>query len=310
VQGENAAERRGSPEDKTNMMTGMEDARFGVAHLDRIALHYAEMGPADGPLVILLHGFPDNCLGWRHQMPALAKAGFRVIAPDQRGYGVSGKPRGVKAYDLDELAQDVIALGHHFGEAKLRVVGHDWGASVAWWLCSTRPAAMEKAAMINAPHPAVWKQAMFADKEQRRKSRYVKMFRLRGLPEWMMRRKNFSGLIEALEASAREGAFSEAEWEQYRKAWREPKALTSMIHWYRALLKKDLSAPVARIDVPVLLIWGEKDEFADVSLAKKSIDLCERGGTLFFGEGTHWVLREEPKPINDMLITFLRSDQE
>lgn len=292
------------------MMTGMEDARFGVAHLERIALHYAEMGPEDGPLVILLHGFPDNCLGWRHQMPDLAKAGFRVIAPDQRGYGLSGKPKGIAAYDLDELAEDVIQLGKHFGEEKLRVVGHDWGASVAWWLCATRGDKMEKAAMINAPHPAIWKREMYADPVQRKKSRYVKMFRLRGIPEWAMRRKNYSALIEALEGSAREGAFEKEEWVQYRKAWSEPKALTSMIHWYRALLKKELPKAPGKIDVPVLLIWGEKDQFGDVSLAKKSIELCERGGTLFFAEGTHWVLREEAASINPMLVTFLRSDQD
>ena len=169
---------------------------------------------------------------------------------------------------------------------------------------------MEKAAMINAPHPSVWKQAMYEDKAQRKKSRYVKMFRLRGIPEWAMRRKNFDTLIEALEASARKGAFDPQEWDLYRKAWSEPKALTSMIHWYRALLKKDLSSPVARIDVPVLIVWGEKDNFADVSLAKKSIELCERGGTLFLSEGTHWVLREEAASINPMLVTFLRSDQD
>lgn len=293
-----------------NMISGMEEARFGVAHLDRISLHYAEMGPEDGPLVILLHGFPDNCLGWKHQMPALARAGFRVIAPDQRGYGVSSKPRGVKAYDLDELAEDVVALGAHFGEARLRVVGHDWGASVVWWLCSTRADKMEKAAMINAPHPAIWKHAMYTDKAQRKKSRYVKAFRLRVLPEMMIRRGNFRALVETLKGSAREGAFGDAEFDAYRKAWREPKAMTSMVHWYRALLRKKLPVEPARIDVPVLLIWGEKDEFADLSLAKRSIDLCERGATLFFAEGTHWVLREEPRPINDMLLTFFRTDQD
>ncbi|MEP5261975.1 MAG: alpha/beta hydrolase, partial [Nitratireductor sp.] len=94
------------------------------------------------------------------------------------------------------------------------------------------------------------------------------------------------------------------------RAWSEPKALTSMIHWYRALLKKELPAEPPRIETPVLLIWGEKDQFGDVSLAKKSIALCERGGTLFFAEGTHWVLREEAASINPMLITFLRSDQD
>lgn len=292
------------------MVCGMEGARFGVAHLDRIALHYAEMGPEDGPLVLLLHGFPDTCMGWRHQMPALAKAGFRAVAPDQRGYGVSGKPRGVPAYDLDELAEDVIALAAHFGETRLRVVGHDWGASVAWWLASTRADVMEKAAMINAPHPAIWKHAIHNDKAQRKKSRYVRGMRMRVLPEMMIRRKNYAAFVSSLKGSSREGAFEEAEFDAYRRAWDEPKALTSMIHWYRALLKKALPAQPARIETPVLLIWGERDIFADVSLAKRSIDLCERGGSLFFAEGTHWVQREEPQRINEMLITFLRSDQQ
>lgn len=291
------------------MINGMEGARFGVAHLDRISLHYAEMGPDDGPLVILLHGFPDTCLGWSHQMPALAKAGFRVVAPDQRGYGVSGKPKGVRAYDLDELADDIVALGAHFGETRLRVVGHDWGASVAWWLASTRASAMEKAAMINAPHPAIWKRSMYADKDQRKKSRYVKAMRLRWLPEMAIRRGGFAPFIATLKEAAREGVF-DGEIEAYKKAWREPGALTSMLNWYRALLKKKLPATPPRIETPVMLIWGEKDPFADIALARASIALCERGGTLFFAEGSHWVHREEAQPINDMLITFLQSDQD
>ncbi|MBX3490217.1 alpha/beta hydrolase [Parvibaculum sp.] len=291
------------------MINGMEEARFGVAHLDRISLHYAEMGPADGPLVILLHGFPDTCLGWSHQMPALAKAGFRVVAPDQRGYGLSGKPRGVRAYDLDELADDIVAFGAHFGETRLRVVGHDWGASVAWWLASTRGAHLEKAAAINAPHPAVWKRSMYGDKAQRKKSRYVKAMRLRWLPEMAIRRKNFEPFVETLKAAARAGVF-DGEVEAYKKAWREPKALTSMLHWYRALLKKEMPEAPGRIETPLLLIWGEKDQFAETALARESIALCERGGTLFFAEGSHWVHREEVQPINEMLITFLQSDQD
>ena len=162
------------------MMTGMEDARFGVAHLDRIALHYAEMGPEDGPLVILLHGFPDNCLGWRHQMPDLAKAGFRVIAPDQRGYGVSGKPKGVAAYDLDELAEDVIQLGKHFGEEKLRVVGHDWGGAVAWAFALNHPEMTEKLIVLNLPHPRGLARELANDPDQQRASIYAQNFKREG----------------------------------------------------------------------------------------------------------------------------------
>lgn len=291
-------------------IAGMEEARFSVAHLDRVTLHYAEMGPEDGPLIILLHGFPDSCLGWRYQMPALAKAGFRVVAPDQRGYGVSGKPRGVASYDLDELADDVIALGAHLGETQLRVVGHDWGASIAWWLCSARAEHMDKAAMINAPHPAIWKRAMHSDRAQRKQSRYVRRMKMRVLPEMAIRRRNYEALVDVLKTSSREGAFDDAEFDTYRRNWDQPKALTSMIHWYRALLKKKLPDTLSPIKVPVLLVWGEKDIFAEASLAKESVALCERGGSLFFEEGTHWVHREEPDRVNDMLMLFFRSDQE
>lgn len=187
----------------------MEPIRFGQARVNGITLHYAEAGPADGPPVVLLHGFPEFWAGWRDQIPALAAAGFRVIAPDQRGYNLSDKPQGVAAYDLDRLVEDVVALADHFDIAKLKLVGHDWGASVAWWLATTRPERLERLAIINAPHPAIWRKAMRDDPVQNKKSWYVQMFRLPWLPEAMMKSRNYRGLSDGLVSSSRPGTFSE-----------------------------------------------------------------------------------------------------
>src|SRR5262245_49963647 len=116
----------------------------GEADVNGVRLRYVEAGPRDGPPVMLLHGFPEGWAGWRHQIPALVDAGFRVVAPDQRGYNLSAKPAGVAAYDLDLLAGDVLALAEHLDLGPLRVVGHDWGASVAWWTASTQPQRLHK----------------------------------------------------------------------------------------------------------------------------------------------------------------------
>jgi pimeloyl-ACP methyl ester carboxylesterase len=281
--------------------------RFGQARINEISLHYAEAGPEDGPPVVLLHGFPEFWAGWRHQIPALAEAGFRVIAPDQRGYNLSDKPKGVAAYDLDRLAGDVVGLADYLGIAKLKLVGHDWGASVVWWLATTRPERLERVAAINAPHPAIWRKAMRDDAEQRKKSWYVQMFRLPWLPEAMMRSRNYRGLFNGLVSSSRPGTFSADDFADYRLAWSRPGAMTAMVNWYRALLKKKMSDALPRIETPALLIWGVKDKFGSVSGAEASLALCGKGRALFIDDATHWVQHEEADRVNAALIEFLSS---
>jgi pimeloyl-ACP methyl ester carboxylesterase len=281
--------------------------RFGKAQVNGIALHYAEAGPADGPPLVLLHGFPEFWAGWRHQIPALADAGFRVIAPDQRGYNLSDKPKGVEAYDLDRLADDVVGLADHFGIAKLKLVGHDWGASVAWWLATSKPERLERLAVINAPHPWIWRKAMRDDPEQRKKSWYVQMFRLPWLPEAMMRSRNWRGLSDGLVSSSKPGTFGDDDFADYRVAWSRPGAVTAMVNWYRALLKKRMPEGLPRIEMPVLLIWGLDDRFGSVSGAEASLALCGDARKLFIDGATHWVQHEEPARINAALIDFLRA---
>lgn len=283
-----------------------DDIRFGRAQVNGLDIHYAEAGAADAPPVILLHGFPEFWAGWRAQIPALAAAGFRVIAPDQRGYNLSGKPKGVAAYDLDRLVEDVIGLADHFGLNKVKLVGHDWGASVVWWLATTRPERLDRMVVINAPHPALWRKAMREDKEQRRKSRYVQMFRLPWLPEAMMRSRNYKGLYDGLVSSSRPGTFTAEGFAAYRAAWSHPGALTAMVNWYRALLKKRMPEALPWIKAPALVIWGLDDQFGAVSGAEASLALCEKGRKLFIEGATHWVHHEEPGRVNAALIEFLR----
>jgi pimeloyl-ACP methyl ester carboxylesterase len=283
-----------------------EDIRFGRARVNGIELHYAEAGRPDAPPVILLHGFPEFWAGWHAQIEALTAAGFRVIAPDQRGYNLSGKPKGVEAYDLDRLAEDVTVLADHLGIEKIKVAGHDWGASVVWWLTTTRPERIERAVMINAPHPALWRKAMREDKAQRRKSWYVQMFRLPWLPEAMMKSRNYRGLSDGLVASSRPGTFNDNIFAAYRAAWAQPGALTGMVNWYRALLKKRMPDALPWIGMPVLVIWGLDDKFGEVSGAEASLALCERGEKLFIEGATHWVHHEEPARVNAALIAFMR----
>ena len=277
------------------------------AAVNGIDLHYIEAGPPDGRAVILLHGFPEFCEGWWHQLPALAAAGFRVIAPDQRGYNLSSKPRAIAAYDLDVVAHDVLALANHLGLTSLRLVGHDWGASVAWWLATTDGGRLAKMAVLNAPHPVLWRRAMRTNRAQRRKSWYVHLFRLPWLPELGLRANNFKALQRSLLDSSLPGAFSAADLEAYRRAWAQPGALSAMINWYRALLRKPLAAEVPGIAVDTLMIWGCNDKFGDVSVAEESIKLCAHGRAVYFDDATHWVHHEQPERVNSLLIEFLRS---
>ena len=141
-----------------------------------VKLHVVQSGPVDGPLVILLHGFPEFWYGWRKQIPALANAGFRVWAPDQRGYNTSEKPPNVRDYRLDKLADDVAGLIGISGRRRVTVVGHDWGGAVAWWLAANYPELVERLVILNVPHPLVMQRLIYTDPRQTLRSWYMFFF--------------------------------------------------------------------------------------------------------------------------------------
>ncbi len=273
-----------------------------------IDLHVAQAGPADGPPLILLHGFPEYWGGWAKQIPALAAAGYRVWAPDQRGYNLSSKPAGLRAYAIDELARDVLGLMDATGHQQVRLVGHDWGAAVAWWVAGHHPQRLSHLAILNVPHLAVMFGAVWRSWAQMRRSWYIFAFQLPRLPEASLRRNNWTNAIRALKGSARRGTFNDAEIEQYRAAWSQPGAITGMVNWYRAAGRSQRKLrSLGRIRVPTLMIWGAHDIALGRELAQPSIDQCDRGRLVFIEEAGHFVQHEESERVNELLVEFLQN---
>jgi len=282
-----------------------EGARVRFVTTNGVRLHVVEAGPADGPLVVLLHGFPELWYGWRRQIEPLAEAGYRVLVPDQRGYNLSEKPRGVSAYRLDALAGDVVGLIEDVGREKAAVVGHDWGAVVAWWLALTHAERLERLAILNVPHPAVMRRHMRSSFRQLRRSWYILFFQLPWLPEWFLRRHGFRNAVRALRAS-RPGTFSDADLEVYREAWGQPRALRSMVHWYRAALQTTSRRPPSlRVSVETLMLWGCRDIALGREMAAPSIDLCDTGRLILFEQASHWLQHEEAEHVTRLLLSFL-----
>ncbi|HTG32552.1 MAG TPA: alpha/beta hydrolase [Thermoanaerobaculia bacterium] len=270
-----------------------------------VHLHVVEAGPESGPLLILLHGFPEFWYGWRRQIEPLAAAGFHVLVPDQRGYNLSDKPASIAAYNIDNLARDIVGLIDEAGAAKAYVAGHDWGGAVGWWLGVKHPERLEKLALLNIPHPLVMKRAVRKDPAQRKKSSYIFFFQLPWLPEHSFRKNNFARGVKSLQGSSRPGTFTDADLALYREAWSQPGEVRSMIHWYRASLRSQPESPASpRVRVPTLLLWGEKDRFLGREMAQPSIDLCDDGRLVFVAEASHWIQHEEPERVTRELLGF------
>jgi pimeloyl-ACP methyl ester carboxylesterase len=269
-----------------------------------LRLHVVQAGPADGPLVVLLHGFPEYWASWRAQLAALAAAGYCVWAPDQRGYNLSDKPLGIEAYALPTLAADIIGLLDAAGVRQASLVGHDWGGIVAWYLAAHYPGRVACTTIINVPHPAVVLPNLWRVPSQVARSWYIAFFQLPELPERLIKRRNWRFGEQALQGSSRPGIFSAAEVARYKVAWAQPGALTAMLNWYRAL-RLPAAGQWPRIWGAVQIIWGRHDAFLDARLAQLSLQQCGRGQLHYFPHATHWVQLEEAEAVNDLLLKFL-----
>jgi epoxide hydrolase 4 len=296
------------------MIRSMEDASEavaltdGYAHAGEVRLHYVEAGPSDGPLVLLLHGFPEFWYSWRRQLPALVSAGYRAVAPDLRGYNLSEKPSSWREYGAEHLAGDIAGLIRALGRERAFVVGHDWGAAVAYYAATFHPAAVERLAIINVPHPARM-LAGLRTLRQLRKSWYMFFFQIPALPEYLLARENYSFAKRSLRANATRGAFTDEDLERYVAAWSQPGALTGMIAYYRAALRhtprKALSS-LRPISAPTLVIWGERDAYLGSELAEPEPGWVPDVRVRRIPEASHWVQHEAPERVNELLIEFLR----
>lgn len=268
-------------------------------------LHTVTAGDPADPLVVLLHGFPDFWYGWRDQIPALVEAGYRVVVPDQRGYNLSEKPDGVGSYRVGRLSADIAAVIRSTGRESAHVVGHDWGATVAWDLALRRPSLVDRLGILNVPHPTVFRRMLRRSPRQLLRSWYVFSFQLPVVPEWGLRRNDCAGLENALLGSSHDGAFSEVDLERYHAAWRQPDTVGSMINWYRAAARYGLDSGQEEVTAPTLICWGEQDEALLPEMAEKSRSYCADGRLERFSSASHWVHMEATDRVNDELLAHL-----
>ena len=271
-----------------------------------IKLHTVLAGPADGTPVVLLHGFPEFWRGWLNQVEPLSDAGYRLIIPDQRGYNLSDKPKGVKSYSVDTLVADILGLIDALGYDKVHLIGHDWGALVAWAFAIWHPERLHKLGILNVPHPAVMFNFLSKDSEQRRNSWYIFFFQLPWLPENFLRKNDWRNGVRALMGSSKKGSFRKTDILEYKAAWAQPGAITAMINWYRAALRHRPRLPKdPRISVPTLMLWGTKDTALSHRMAQPSIDFCDDGKLVLIETATHWVQHDEAELVNQYLLEFL-----
>lgn len=290
----------------------LSNIEFDNAQIGAVRLHYARAG-AGGQLVVLLHGFPESWYSWRHQLNALSDR-YTVVAPDLRGYNLSDKPAGVGSYRMDELVDDVTGFIHLFGREKAVVVGHDWGAAIAWEAARRHPETISKVAALQVPPMNVWRGNMTA--RQLLASWYMFFFQLPAVPEWLLSRDDYRMLADSLRrTTAERGVFTDADIAEYKKAWSESGALTAMINYYRANAFRNLFLPSAeaksstKIAVPSLFIYGEKD-FAILPETTRDIGsiIDAPFSEVRIPDAGHWVQQEAPEIVNDTLREFLSEE--
>jgi len=283
------------------------DLRERYIETNGVKLHVMESGPADGPMILFLHGFPEFWYAWRKQIGYFADRGYLVVVPDQRGYNLSEKPKGIAPYKIDELAKDVIGLIDFYQRDKIFLVGHDWGAAVSWWVSIKYPERISRLVIMNVPHTLVFRKHLFGTQKQMEKSWYIFYFQIPGAVEAFASANNYQWPIDLIVESSRPGTFLPEELEKYREAFKEPDAFTSMVNWYRAALQSPSVQPADyRVKMPVLVLWGLEDIAQIPQSPDESMAFCDNGRLVKFDECSHWIQHEEDKAINPMIDQFLK----
>lgn len=274
-----------------------------------LEFHVAASGAGDR-LALLLHGFPECWFSWRHQLPALVRLGHLAWAPDLRGYGESERPQGVKAYAIEELIADVAGLIEAAGSTSVVLIGHDWGAMIAWFLAMRRPELLDRLVILNVPHPACFQREIRRPRQLLR-SWYVFFFQLPWLPEWFLGADRCRRIAATIAGMAVDRDRFPAEvLDVYRKNACRPGALTAMINYYRAalpgVLKRQRGSEYPIIEIPTLMIWGTEDRALGIETTRGT-DRYVRDLTLRYLPGvSHWVQQEAPDRVNAMIEAWLQ----
>jgi pimeloyl-ACP methyl ester carboxylesterase len=299
--------------------------RHETARVNDLDVHYVTTDPdpeavdhptGDAPLVVLLHGFPEFWYAWHGQLDPLADAGYRVVAPDLRGYNRTSQPVGVDSYRPGELVADVRGLVEHLGCAEAAVVGHDWGGTVAWETAIREPDLVRQLVVLNAPHPEVYQRTLLRSPEQLLKAWYVLAFQVPWLPERLLAADDYRAVGEMLADTVQPDAFTDADVRRYKDAMARSESLSGPINYYRAIARESAERALrsllpgeepreATVSVPTLVVWGEQDRALSTDLLdgldRRVADLrIER-----LPDASHWVQADAPAEVNARLLDFL-----
>jgi pimeloyl-ACP methyl ester carboxylesterase len=254
-------------------------------------------GPADGRPVVLLHGFPQTSHSWRHVMPALAGAGMRVVAPDQRGYSAGARPTDTSAYAMTHLVDDVIGMLDALGAEQADVVGHDWGAAVAWQVAGRHPERVRTLTAVSVPHPAAFVEALRTDEDQQQRSQYMRFFQQVGVAEDALLADNGAALRAVF------GPVQDVD--RYVAHMQQPGALTAALGWYRAQDLADVEA-AGPTTVPTLYVWSDNDiALGPVGAHATASHVTGPYRFEVLHGVSHWVPDEAPDELSTWLLEHL-----
>jgi pimeloyl-ACP methyl ester carboxylesterase len=295
------------------MTTPYSSAWPGVEFI-RVAangIHFevASMGQGDR-LALCLHGFPEHAYSWRYQMPLLARLGYRVWAPNLRGYGGTDSPSQVAAYKTRTLVEDVIALIKASGAKEVLLMAHDWGGALAWSVALIAPELIHRLVILNLPHPACFARELRRP-VQLAKSWYIFFFQLPWLPEFLLSRGQGRAIAKSIRRTSRRPArFPDEVIEVYRRNAARPGGLRAMINWYRAALRygalgRSRKGAIPVIKTPTLFLWGDADVALSVRTTRGTENYVEDLTFRVFPGVSHWIQQEAPEEVNAMLEAWL-----
>lgn len=268
-----------------------------------LKLHYVTQG--EGPLMLLLHGFPEFWYSWRHQIPEFAKD-FKVVALDLRGYNDSDKPEAQSAYVMSEFIKDVQGVIKGLGYDRCVLVGHDWGGAIAWNFAYDHPEMVEKLIVLNIPHPAKFAEGLRTPQQLLRSS-YIFLFQLPWVPELLIQTADYQALENAFKGMAiNKSAFTNEDIAAYKNAAAKRGALTAMLNYYRNIFQQRMLKSDWRVlEVPTLMIWGEKDTALGTELTYGTASYVNNLQIKYIPECSHWVQQEQPQVVNQYMREFL-----
>ncbi len=267
-----------------------------------------------GPrLALLLHGFPEHALAWRHQIPALVALGYRVWAPNMRGYGATTTPADIDAYAIETLIDDVAGLIKASGAEDLTLIAHDWGGAIAWYVALRRPDLIRKLVIMNLPHPALFAKAL-GTIDQLLKSWYVFFFQIPGLPEWGLTRNKARAIRDIFTNMAvNRHRFPDAVLDVFAANAMRPGGMRGMLNYYRAMVggggaKRQTALGYPKITIPTLMIWGEQDTALSKATTYGTEALVDDFTIRYLPKVSHWVQQDAPDEVNAILTAWLRGE--